>query len=134
MNQSSTWTSSMSLHRYRCGRLIDVHEWMRRRCDLKEVSTVEKGVLQCCGHQERMNECRLTEKIYRANVSHGGVAKCRSRKSCTDQIGGLCAYSRLERTPELRETSVQRSSPGAPPSPRRRQRNMIGFRCRMRKG
>ncbi|GBP21438.1 hypothetical protein EVAR_12039_1 [Eumeta japonica] len=35
---------------------------------------------------------------------------------------------------ESRETSVQTSSPGAPPSPRRRQRNMIGFRCRMRKG
>ncbi|GBP97952.1 hypothetical protein EVAR_82186_1 [Eumeta japonica] len=47
---------------------------------------------------------------------------------------GLCAYFGLERMPESRETSVRTSSPGAPPSPRRRQRTMTGFRCRTRKG
>ncbi|GBP71965.1 hypothetical protein EVAR_45279_1 [Eumeta japonica] len=47
---------------------------------------------------------------------------------------GLCAYFGSERMPESRETSVRTSSPGAPPSPRRRQRSMTGFRCRTRKG
>ncbi|GBP26372.1 hypothetical protein EVAR_95546_1 [Eumeta japonica] len=45
----------------------------------------------------------------------------------------LCAYSGLERMTELRETIVQTSSSGRTPSPRRRQRTTIDFRCRMQR-
>ncbi|GBP00417.1 hypothetical protein EVAR_972_1 [Eumeta japonica] len=42
----------------------------RKRCGLKEdvVTRIEKGMLRWFGHLERMNEYRLTKKIYRMRV------------------------------------------------------------------
>ncbi|GBP39268.1 hypothetical protein EVAR_22675_1 [Eumeta japonica] len=50
---------------------------VRERCGLKEdvVARVEIGILRRSGHLERINECRLTKQIYRANVSNGKLGR-----------------------------------------------------------
>ncbi|GBP42988.1 hypothetical protein EVAR_49476_1 [Eumeta japonica] len=62
----------------------------RERCGFKDVVTrEERGMLQWFGRLERMNECRLTKQIYRANVCDGKVGKGRPRKSYADHISGI---------------------------------------------
>ncbi|GBP60032.1 hypothetical protein EVAR_44241_1 [Eumeta japonica] len=55
----------------------------------------------------------------------------RAAKSDTEdeERQGRTPYFGLKRMPESRVPSVQTSFPGGSPSPRRRQRITIGFRC-----
>ncbi|GBP30570.1 hypothetical protein EVAR_94751_1 [Eumeta japonica] len=52
---------------------------VRERCGLKDVTRIEKVMLQSFGRWERTNESRPTKQIYKANMCDGVVCKDRSR-------------------------------------------------------
>ncbi|GBP55462.1 hypothetical protein EVAR_42638_1 [Eumeta japonica] len=73
------------------------------------------------------------EELTGPKTYHPLAHEARRDISASLRKAGLCAYFGLKRMPELREMSMQMSSPDAPPSPRRRQRTMISFHYRRRK-
>ena len=63
------------------------NEWVRQECDVKESIKVKtkRNLLRWFGHMERMNDERLTKKVYCAKVD-GCRRRGRPRKVWMDQI------------------------------------------------
>ena len=72
---------------------------IRNRCELKDsiVTRVERGMLRWFGHLERMDERRLTKKIYCAKVD-GSVGRGRPTKTFLSQIGQLLRKGQMRST------------------------------------
>jgi hypothetical protein len=63
------------------------NELLREKCGVKQdvVTKIEKNMLTWFGHVERMDERRLTNEIYEADLSNSG--RGRPRLTFLDQIG-----------------------------------------------
>ncbi|GBP12759.1 hypothetical protein EVAR_6092_1 [Eumeta japonica] len=78
-------------------------------CGLKEVvvTRVERGMLRWFGHLEKMNDSRLTEQIYRANVCDEKVGKGHPRKSYVVHFDGLLKKGQMSSTRNRRASTIR---------------------------
>ena len=66
------------------------NEWVLNECGVKESVKVkvQRSVMRWFGHIERMNEDRLTKRVYKGNVT-GKRGRGRPRKQWIDQINEI---------------------------------------------
>ena len=73
------------------------NDWVMNECGIKENMRmkVQRSTMRWFGHLERMNDERLTKKVYRGNV-RGKRGRGRPRKEWIDQIGEIAKEWNLQ--------------------------------------